>query len=159
MQFFSTCKNLDEVKQLYRELAKQFHPDRGGDLVTMQKINAEYSLAIAKISKGQNLSSEETENEILQAEKYREALEKIIHLEKINIEVVGRWIWVTGDTYPVKTTIKEAGFLFASKKVAWYFRTDENKCSGGKKTLDEIRAKYGSQTVTGQSFTKRNFLK
>jgi hypothetical protein len=37
--------------------------------------------------------------------------------------------------------------LFALKKVAWYYRTEEYKTKGGKKTLYEIREKYGSETI------------
>lgn len=154
MIYFNNCTTLDQVKQLYRELAKTFHPDRGGDTATMQKINNEYSDAIAAISKGQNLSTEETESEILQAEAYREAINKVVNLAGINIEVVGRWIWITGNTYPVKDYIKTAGFFFASKKVAWYFRTDEYKCGNGKKSLDQIRTKYGSQNIHAGNYQR-----
>lgn len=57
------------------------------------------------------------------------------------IELVGYWILVTGNTFAVKAVLKEAGFLFASKKLAWYFRTGEYKVNkGGKKSLDEIRS-------------------
>jgi hypothetical protein len=159
MKFFNNCKTLDEVKATYKTLAKQFHPDKGGDLETMQAINNEYSFICAKLAKGENLTAEETEAAILDAEKYREALEKIITLEGINIELVGAWIWVTGNTYPVKNTLKEAGFFFASKKIAWYFRSEEYKvCSRGRKMdLEEIRTKYGSQRIETRHDNKRLF--
>ncbi|WP_379090691.1 J domain-containing protein [Pedobacter sp. UC225_65] len=114
----------------------------------MQEINKEYAFASAKVIKGENLSAEEVEREILQSEAYREALEKIIHLDGITIELVGYWIWVTGETRGHKETLKNAGYFFASKKLAWYFRTGEYKVSkGGKKSLDEIRAKYGAEVI------------
>src|SRR5665213_1325663 len=99
MVYFKDCKTIDEVKALYRLLAKQNHPDKGGSTETMQAINSEYAFACAKIIKGDNSSSAETEEEILKAEKYREALEKVITLDGIIIELVGAWIWVTGNTY------------------------------------------------------------
>lgn len=148
MKWFNECKTLDEVKATYKKLAKQYHPDLGGDTVTMQEINKEYAFACAKVIKGANFSDEKTEQEIKFSEEYRVALEKIIHLEDINIELVGFWIWVTGNTYPVKTTLKDAGFFFASKKLAWYFRTGEYQVSSrGEKSLDEIRSKYGSEVL------------
>ena len=79
-----------------------------------------------------------------------EAIEKIIHLPGIIIEVVGHWIWVTGDTRPVKEQLKAAHFFFACKKLAWYFRADEYKTEGGKKSLEEIREKYGSEAISKQ---------
>lgn len=148
MKWFNDCQTLEEVKALYKKLAKQYHPDLGGDTLTMQEINKEYAFASAKAIKGADLSEEETENEIRFSEEYRQAMEKIIHLEGITVELVGYWIWVTGNTYAVRATLKEAGYLFAPKKLAWYFRTGEYKVSkGGKKSLDEIRSKYGSEVL------------
>ncbi|MET4141687.1 J domain-containing protein [Pedobacter sp. UYP1] len=148
MKWFNECKTLDEVKATYKKLAKQHHPDLGGDTVTMQEINKEYAFACAKVIKGANFSDEKTEQEIKFSEEYRVALEKVIHLEDVNIELVGFWIWVTGNTYPVKAILKDAGFFFASKKLAWYFRTGEYQVSSrGEKSLDEIRSKYGSEVL------------
>lgn len=158
MKWFAECGTLDEVKALYKKLAKQYHPDLGGDTETMQTINKEYAFASAKAIKGNNLSDEETENEIRFSEEYREAIEKIIHLEGIIVELVGYWIWVTGNTFAVKTDLKNAGFLFASKKLAWYFRTGEYKVNkGGTKSLDEIRSKYGSE-ILKENKPKRSYL-
>lgn len=42
MSYFGSVKSFDELKAHYRALAMQHHPDRGGDLATMQAINAEY---------------------------------------------------------------------------------------------------------------------
>ncbi|WP_374949347.1 J domain-containing protein [Mucilaginibacter sp.] len=159
MKWFTDCGTLDEVKATYKKLAKKYHPDLGGDTVTMQEINKEYAFASAKAIKGANLSEEETEHEILSSEAYRKAIEAIIHLDGITIELVGWWIWVTGLTRPVKDTLKQAGFFFASKKLAWYFRTAEYKVNkGGKKSLDEIREKYGSE-VLNNNRPNRHYLK
>lgn len=154
MKHFQNCSTIEEVKKLYKQLAKQFHPDCGGDTATMQEVNREYAFACAKILKGENLSAEETEQEIRLSEEYRNVIEQITNLPNIIIEVVGHWIWVTGNTYPVKAQLKQAGLFFASKKVAWYYRAEEYKTKGGKKTLDEIRSKYGTEQVNGY-FNKR----
>jgi hypothetical protein len=160
MRWFNDCQTIEEVKATYKKLAKQYHPDLGGDTATMQEINKEYAFASAKAIKGANLSEEETENEILSSEAYRKAIEQIIHLEGITIELVGFWIWVTGNSYPVRATLKGAGFFFAPKKLAWYFRTAEYKVSkGGKKSLDEIRNKYGSEVLKSEKSTRPIFIK
>lgn len=111
MKWFSECRTLDEVKALYKKLAKQYHPDLGGDTETMQAINKDYAFASAKTIKGENLNEEETENEIRFSEEYREAIENIIQLEGIVIELVGYWIWVTGNTIAVKSELKNAVFF------------------------------------------------
>ncbi len=147
MQYFSNCKTIEEVKAQYKQLAKQYHPDLGGDTATMQAINREYTYACARLANGAGLSDEQADNEIKLSELYREAIEKIIYLPGIIIEIVGHWIWVTGNTKPVKDNLKDAHFIFAPKKCAWYFRADEYKTRGGKKSLDEIRQKYGSENI------------
>jgi hypothetical protein len=157
MKWFNECKTIEEVKTTYKKLAKQYHPDLGGDTATMQEINKEYAFASAKAIKGANLTEEETEHEILSSELYRKAIEQIIHLDGITIELVGYWIWVTGNTYPVRATLKNAGFFFASKKTAWYFRTAEHRVSQNSgKSLDEIRNKYGSEVLNGDKSRRQN---
>jgi len=68
MKYFKECRTLDEVKAMYKQLAKQYHPDLGGDTETMQAINSEYAFACAKVLKGENLSSKKSLDEI--REKY-----------------------------------------------------------------------------------------
>jgi hypothetical protein len=154
MVYFKDCKTVEEVKAMYKQLAKQHHPDCGGDTATMQAINSEYAYACAHILKGDNLTSEDTEEQMRMSEEYRQVIEKLINLSGIVIEVVGNWIWVTGNTKPVKEQLKEAGLFYAHKKVAWYYRSEEFKSTGSKKTLDEIRAKYGSETVSNHHHSK-----
>ena len=48
MSYFASIKSFDELKARYRALAMQHHPDRGGDLATMQAINAEYDALHAR---------------------------------------------------------------------------------------------------------------
>lgn len=157
--FFKDCKTLNEVKALYRSLCKEHHPDRGGNLETMQAVNVEYAKAVAIIARGEDLSPEEIDEEILNAEQYQQAVNAIINLEGINIEICGGWIWVTGNTYQHREIFKQfrenighkAGFFYASKKVAWYFRSPEFKSVNRKAlSLDQIRNKYGSHGIGRQ---------
>lgn len=156
MRFFNDCTTIEEVKAAYKKLAKQYHPDCGGDTATMQTLNTEYAFACAKILKCEDLSTEEINEEIRLSEEYRQVIEQIVNLADIIIEVVGNWIWITGNTFPVRKELKAAGLFFASKKVAWYYRAEEYRSKGSGKTLDEIRGKYGSEKISsGQRSYKR----
>jgi hypothetical protein len=147
-KFFKDCKTVSEVKQLYRELCKTHHPDKGGDNAIMQIINAQYTQSINIIANGGNLTQEEAQSEIINAEQYKQAINAIINLEGIQIEICGGWIWVSGNTYTHKSILKANGFFFASKKIQWYFRSPEFKTKSHRThTMDEIRAKYGSQQI------------
>jgi hypothetical protein len=153
MNWFSHCKTIDEVKSLYKKLAKENHPDRGGDTATMQAINREYAFACAHIVKGSGLSEEQTETEIRVSEEYRRVIEQLMPLLGITIELVGLWLWVTGNTYPVRRELKAAGLFFASKKQAWYYRSEQYKTRGNGEPLEKIRARYGSETVSRRKET------
>jgi DnaJ-domain-containing protein 1 len=154
MKWFSACSTIDEVRDLYRKLAKEHHPDAGGQTEVMQDINNEYAFASATILKGGNLSESKLEEELRFTEEYAAAIDKIISLPGIIIELIGRWIWVGGATYPVRKQIKAAGFKWAEKKEKWIFRSEDYKSRGrSNKTLDEIRGKYGSQLIN-QNYRK-----
>jgi len=148
MKYFKDCLTIDEVKAMYKQLAKQHHPDCGGDTETMKTVNVEYAYACAYILKEANLSTGENDESVRLSEEYRAVIELIMPLTGIVIEVVGDWIWVTGTTYPIRKELKAAGLFFASKKQAWYYRAEEYKTSGGKKSLEEIRAKYGNEIIS-----------
>lgn len=162
MNYFKNCQSLDEVKKLYRQLAKDFHPDKGGSTEQMQILNAEYTKAIKFIAKGYKgntqFTDSEAEAEILHAEAYREAINAIINIEGISIELCGTYIWVTPldsakfwDFWPA---MKEAKFFFAKVKKQFYFRTAEYATKNNRGTLSktEIRTKYGSQIINRQSY-------
>jgi hypothetical protein len=158
MMYFKDCTTIDEVKARYKDLAKQHHPDRGGDTATMQAINAAYSIAVIQIARGENRTESEINDILTDNEQYRAAIDAVINLQGINIELVGSWIWITGNTKEHRQTLKDAGYFWASKKIAWYFRGSEYKCSSRKgKCLDEIREKYGSQTVKTAGHTTRTY--
>ena len=114
----------------------------------MQAVNVEFSFACARILKGEELTDAEVSDQMHLSEEYRKVIEQIIHLPGIRIEIVGTWIWTTGDTYPLRKELKATGLFFAPKKSAWYYRAEEYRTKGGTKTLDEIRDKYGSETVS-----------
>lgn len=148
MTYFNECKEINEAKQLYKQLAMQHHPDRGGDVEVMKIINNEYQFIIAKLLKNSGATESEINDEINLNNEYKEALNKIIALDDIIIELVGAWVWVTGNTKKHKDILKGAGFYFASKKVAWYFRSEDKKCKHSKGyNLDEIKNKYGSKII------------
>lgn len=152
MKYFTTCKDLTELKTLYRSLCMQHHPDKGGDVETMKSINLEYEKAIkylaANEGKEKGYTTEQVDAEILNAEEYKEALNAVINLEGIEIELCGSWIWITGNTYPHKSIFKSAKFQWAPVKKQWYFRSVEHATSNFKPlSMDQIRAKHGSQTI------------
>jgi hypothetical protein len=80
------------------------------------------------------------------------AINAVIDLDGLEIEVCSSWVWVTGNTKDHKPAIKDAGYWWAKKKLAWYFRpSDYNSKGRGKFTMDDIRNKYGNEAVANKS--------
>lgn len=163
--FFSGCQTLNDVKQEFRKLALANHPDKGGDAEIMKAINAAYEQAVRRVTlggKSQKTGFTFTESEVNEqirlSEEYQKIINKVAGLDGIAIELVGDWIWITGATYPHRETLKGAGFFWACKKAAWYFRSEEFKCKtyGKRQSLDEIRAKYGTVKLESKTRAQLN---
>ncbi len=163
MKHFKNVKTLAELKDQYKKLAFQNHPDRGGNTETMQEINAEYDALLKSIisnSGNDEYSTEEkksfweSKEEHTEVErKVKEALDKIIHLEGLEIEIIGVWIWVSGDTKAHKETLKGAGFKWNKSLVKWVFIGKKSN-GRGKMTLEEMREKHGSEKVQNKQILK-----
>lgn len=158
-KYFNECKNQDEAKKLYKELARKHHPDVGGDLRTMQEINAEYARFQAS---GANSEARQRQREANAqgkksaadyqdidevTEKVRVKIEFALNLDGVEVELMGLWVWLTGNTKAHKESLKADGWKWSPKKSAWYF-AGVPTFNRQENTLDEIRETYGSQKFT-----------
>lgn len=131
----------ETVKKAYRLACSKYHPDRNPAGQEMMKlVNSAYEFL--KDKSGQSTVNQETDY----SQELMNALNAVIGLPGLVVELCGAWAWVSGDTKQHKDILKEHGFKWARKKVMWYFRPEDAKVySNGKKTIDEIREKYGSK--------------
>ena len=146
--YFSNCKTIEEAKRLYHKLAVANHPDLGGKLETMQAINNEYDIIAERLknihesASGEQYTTEQNSTET--PAEFRDIINSLINCNGLNIELVGRWIWVNGNTYPYKDIIKSLGFKWASNKKSWYWHTvEDSTCNRKSMSLDKIKEKYG----------------
>lgn len=153
MKYFTNCKTAEDLKKEYRRLAKEFHPDLNpnADDSVMKEINNEYDKMFERLknvhanAKGETYTATTETTEA--PEDFRAIINDLMKCDGIIIDLVGAWIWVTGNTYPHKNTLKNHGFKWASKKKAWYWRSEENASHNRKRmTLDEIKDIYGCET-------------
>lgn len=131
----------DDIKEAYREACKKYHPDinPAGDEM-MKIINQAYDVL-------KDFSGAIKDQETDYGDKLNEALNAVLGLSGLVIEICGSWVWVTGETRRHKDALKDARFQWASKKKAWYFRPEEFRSrSQGKTTLKDIREKYGTKS-------------
>ena len=155
MNFFTNCFTEAEIKARYRDLCKQHHPDLGGNEETMKAVNLAYEDRLRGEFR-KSMDNDRAEQTVDLEREVAAKVAEIIRLQGIIIELVGRWIWVTGDTFSVKDTLKAAGLFWASKKRAWYWHKPEDTCSSrAGRSLEDIKAKYGSVVLPG---VKRAYL-
>ncbi len=155
--YFKECKTKAELKVRFKELLKVNHPDNGGDVQIMQKINAEYDklLKILPEKEKENKKATKENNTSNLSKALQDAIRKVSIIPGLNVEVCGTWIWVSGNTYPAKELLKNASFKFSGKKKMWYFHEETEsvyKRWHKKETdMETIRNKYGSSAVHGQA--------
>lgn len=164
-KYFKNVNTLEELRKQYKNLLKKYHPDNiGGSTEATQEINAEYDKLFKMLkdrhdradtnhgNTGNDNRGSKTYDDLKydfgEDEKLREVLQRIITLDGINIEIVGCWIWVDGNTYGYKDLLKEVGFKWAREKKKWYFHTEAfRKRSHKVLSMDDIRSYYGSTEV------------
>lgn len=150
--YFDDINELDALRKERNKLALRYHSDVGGNDEVMKIINSEYEAKRDSILNKSSMSAEEQSNEIKLDDAIRDAFDAIKSLPGIEIEVIGKWIWVSGNTYQVRKELKSAGLQFIEKyingykKPYWVFKGVKS-AGRGELTLDEIKAKYGSQTM------------
>lgn len=164
LKWFKDCKSIEGVKKTYRDLAQKYHPDVSGKNTAeiMKEINNEHEIACKRFSgvhseskgfdgKEYDKREYDTYNEAETPEMFRNIISSLISCEGMQIDIVGNWIWLTGNTYPYKDIIKGLGFRWASKKKAWYWNNGECAGTRSRMTLEEIKNKYGCQSVRGKT--------
>lgn len=121
MNYFKDCTTIDEAKKLFWDLAKKHHPDMGGDTAIFQEINNQFE----QFTPGQEKFTGESDQ--WSASEYAHIINQLIVIPEIVIEIVGCFIWISGNTKPYKEQIKEIdtgeGFRrgWSRDKNKWYF--------------------------------------
>ena len=151
MKYFKNIKTLEELRREYRRLIKINHPDNGGSEEIMKEINNEYEELFERLKSGASPEEKEKKYNVNEDEAIREMINKIINLN-VTIDIIGKWIWISGNTYGVKETLKALGFKWCNdKKVwAWHYGIWIRR-KGKKNSLDTIKEKYGCQNIKRQS--------
>ena len=150
MKWFQNIKNIEELRKEYRVLLKKYHPDNdGGSVEATQEINAEYDALFARLSCENDTGDKEYGYE--ENEQFKAILCEISRYN-IRVEIIGSWIWCF-DCYGYKDRLKALGFTWAPKKKAWVWHAEPyQKRHKSEIPLDDIRAKYGSQTMWERNF-------
>ena len=155
-KYFKNCKTKEDAKKLYKKLAFKHHPDKGGDVEIMKAINNEFDNFMKNFREEKKDSKKEYE---FTATTYRKLIEQLIKFDDITIDVVGCFIWITGNTYPIKEELKQLGFRYSKNKKSWYIAPEEymkNRVNYKKKySMNEIKNKYGCTSIKSKGGYKK----
>ena len=154
MNYFKDCQCIEDVKTLYKKLCFKFHPDVSTEpnaSEIMKEINSQYDKAFKRLKnvfRNKEGKIYEDSKPVSEApENFRNIISKLIVLDGLKIELIGRWIWVSGNTKEHKEvlkSLKSLKFRWCKNKGEWsWHRLEDNTVSKGKYTLNEIRDKYG----------------
>lgn len=152
MKFIKDVTTLEELKRVYKKLALKYHPDMGGTDKEMAQINNEYEALFDKLKnthknkEGEYYQKETTET----PQEWQAIIHKLLTLkmENVSIEVIGAFLWVSGNTKPYKEELKALNMKWSNNKKSWYLAPDGYKKRSKKKyNMSDIRNMYGSQVV------------
>lgn len=145
MKFFTNVyKNINDIKQHFKQLAKQYHSDLGGSDELFREMYSEYQMLLNKfVNKSfTDIDNEEISNEL------RDVLKNVVSLEDIEIEVIGKWIWIGGDTFPHRDILKDNKFFYSSKHKKWYYNGQTKKLRKySKYKLEDIKGMYSVKEI------------
>lgn len=144
-EYFINIQGINELKVIFKKLAKKLHPDVGGSNEEFKLLNQIYNDILENKIYFSNESKIDLELE--------KVISQILHYEDLVIEIVGSWIWLSSNTKPIKDKLKDLGFKWAPKKKQWYYGQMKGR-NPKQKSLDEIKSKYGCQTIKTRAQTK-----
>ena len=154
--YFSKCKTAEELKKAYREIVKKLHPDNGGDASLFKTMQQEFTAMWDRLKNihvnrdGEQYTKETNET----AQEFMDIIEKVIHLDGVEVELCGSWIWCSGNTKEHRKELLALKFVYSSTKKAWYFHYGPYRKKGyASMTMDEIRSYYGSKKFREEQAT------
>ena len=69
----------------------------------------------------------------------------------VTVEVVGDWIWLSGETKPIKEQLKLAGCRWSAQRSKWYWHEGGyRKRSKNVLHFEEMKEIFGHQTIKAQ---------
>lgn len=144
MKWFTDINTLADLRNRYKQLLFQYHPDNNPDTNTtaiMQEINFQYDELLKHFTSNQTSSNN---NDYSTETELKNILNEVVKIKAdILIELIGTWIWISGDTYSIRKQLSELGFDWAPKKKMWYWGKSSHRCTSPME-MSMIREKYGS---------------
>jgi len=152
--YFTKTNNMEQLRTQYKNLCLKLHPDKGGEHEQFCAMFDEYQKILKNLAWADIQAGGKTEFSYEGETALSKALREVMVLKGIDIELCGSWIWVSGETFPVKDKLREMGYFYSRSKKKWYFPAYGLSVKGkyrGRYSMKKIREKYGSQKIEGNA--------
>lgn len=115
---------IEEAKRQYHKLCVKLHPDMGGSYEEFVAMGAEWEYLqkhnynIHETAEGSTYTdwNQETPDEV--TSKFADIIEQLIHMEGVEIEICGSFIWLGGNTYDHKARNQGYGVQVGTQEEA-----------------------------------------
>jgi hypothetical protein len=139
---FFGCTSTGEVQLRFDELSKVFN----GQDEMLKSIKAEYSTLMSVLTEPKPV--EAVKDETASLSDVIKNLQEKVNPEGLRLEIVGKWLWLSGAPLAVKEALKELGFRYSPDKKSWYWRSEDDRSTNEKPIpLEMIKEKYGVNVV------------
>jgi curved DNA-binding protein CbpA len=155
-KFFKDYKTLEDLKAQYRNLILIHHPDRGGDTANHEALVEEYKFLFEQYKNthrdkyGRTYTVKGKKKTDEKCTDFVNIMDCLLTLDGIEIEVCGRFTWITGNFKKHKETLSKLDFGYCKDKKAWYYEYSFLNKKSKNWTLDRIRDTFGTQIVIKQ---------
>lgn len=153
-KWFSSCKYAEDGKKLYRDLSRKYHPDNGWKGDELKEVTSEFRAwweVFKNRHKPQEGHQETQHEEKAQKDINIDAFISIINalsvIPDIEIDIVGSWLWIRGNTYPYKDMIKDAGCRWSAKHKLWYWTECPYTKRHTNNTYQDLKNIFGCETI------------
>lgn len=160
---------IEELKKVYFKLAQRIHPDHGGSEEEFKILNSEYQQLFPKFKDIHKNIKPEVKEEYYTAktstkecpEDFINIVSILLNIKGIDVELCGRWLWISGDTKPHKEILKALKCSWNAKKGMWSWHYPEDgvyKKNRKFVPMEDIRNMYGSQKFYKEEEESRKML-
>jgi hypothetical protein len=142
-------KSESGLKKAYKKACLQHHPDKGGDVEIMKLVNAAYDFLKKCDSWWTNEQVRKAKRTTPLTETIQNIIDSVKNIPGVKIEIIGSWLWVSGQTFDHKKVLKGLNLKFSGNKKAWYYHEGSYSKRGKKSfSMTDIRHMHGSETIS-----------
>ena len=154
MTFFTPADlgSFEGMRAAYRRLVMEFHPDKhhANEAEKWTELFKALQNEYDEVLQGISGEAYETERTSYAKEKtIQEKLEELMRIPGIVIDLCGCWLWITGDTFNAKDTLKALGFKWSKSKKSWCWgltMTDRKKQRAKYSKLEDVYNAFGRES-------------